>query len=106
MDKTPVSVITLKKNKIIVRKEVIDLSIPKLFWTSLRTLLIHQAHHSILAGHREERRLYDSLQQDYYWPNMVMDDDNIANSCNQCPRMGVKFKYQRQLELFPPAGVL
>lgn len=50
--------------------------------------------------------MYELLRKDYYWPHMASDVYNTVNKYSQSQQMGIKFKLQRQLERFSPAGPL
>lgn len=100
------SAFALDENKVPIRKEPIDESIQELVPTSLRALLLQQAHQSTLADRHGEPSMYDSLRQDYYQQHTVADVYNIVKNCVLSTLMGTRFKHPRHLKRFPPAGRL
>lgn len=84
----PRCVFTFDKNEVFIRKATINGSIPKLVPTSLSSSLLQQAHHSTFQGHCGERRMYQSLQRDYYSSQMVPGVYKTLQNCSQCLRMG------------------
>lgn len=48
----------------------------------------------------------DSFRREFYWPNMVSDVYKVFNKRTGDRRMGIRFNYQRKLDLFTPAGHL
>ena len=50
---------------------------------SLRPLLLHEAHDSLLAGHLGQRKVCDRLAA-YYWPNLAHDVARYVESCQLC----------------------
>lgn len=50
--------------------------------------------------------MYDLLRRDYYWLHMVTDVYSTVKKICMCPCIDMKFKHQRQLELFSPAQPL
>lgn len=89
----PGSAFIFEKNEVTIWKFSINWSIQKPVPASLRAWLLHQAHHSILAGYLTERKIYDSLPEDYYWSQMVRRVYNIGNNYSQCPYTDTRFKY-------------
>ena len=45
---------------------------------------MQEYHDGRLAGHFSGPRLYKTLVQSWWWPNMYTDAMNYANSCPQC----------------------
>lgn len=64
------------------------------------------SHYHLLAGHSGQRRMYDTMRRDYYWPHMANDVAEIINQCQSCARNRGHVKLQRQLQLFPASGPL
>lgn len=50
--------------------------------------------------------MYDTLRREYYWPNRSTDVCNTVQHCHGWHRMSTRFKHQRQLQPFPPSGLL
>lgn len=78
----------------------------KLVSTSLLARILHPAHCFLLAGNPVERRMYDSIRRECYRPHMVSGIYTVLNTRTECSCMGTTFRYQRKLELFPPADSL
>lgn len=72
----------------------------------MRPILLHLAHHSILAGHPGKRRMYDSLRRAYYCPNIVAEAYCTVKSYMDCPIIGTKLWHERKLGLFSSSGPL
>lgn len=104
--KIPVSAFTFDKIGIVLRNAPIDRSVQKPVPTSLRGRLFQQARYSRSVGHNEQRKMYNSLRGNIYWPLMATKVYCTVNNRSRFPRIGTKLKHHRQLELFPPAGPL
>lgn len=50
--------------------------------------------------------MYDTLRSKYFWLNMSADVYSTVRYCQDCPRVGTKFKHQGQKKLFLPSGSL
>lgn len=44
--------------------------------------------------------MYDTFLREYYWRHMFAHVYNTVRNFQDYPRIGTKFKYQRQLQLF------
>lgn len=72
----------------------------------MRPTIVHPTQNAALAGHPEERRLYDILTSEYYWPNMSTDVYDELQQREDIPWIGTKFKQRLHLQLFSPRGRL
>ena len=69
---------------------------------TLRARVLNMAHHSPLAGHPGQTRMYYTLRQFYYWPSMAADVYNTVRNCHHCARNRIRLKKKTNpLALFP-----
>ena len=69
---------------------------------SLRPRLLTLAHHSLLAGHPGQNRLYYTLRLTYYWPQMSVDIAATVRDCRSCARNRIRLRrHLNRLQLFP-----
>lgn len=94
------------KNEVLVRQAPLDGSIYELPLISLQPIILYLVYYSTSVGHRGVRRMYDSLRREYYWCIMAADVYITVQSCTDCPRLEMKFRLLRRLDLFPPNGSL
>lgn len=93
----------VEKTRIVFQRAPIDEPIIKLTTTLLIAALLQLAHYSALVGHSRARRMYDLLQRDSSCTNTATEAYNTVGHCGKSPFTGRKFKYKRNMELFPPA---
>lgn len=94
----------LKKSGLLMSLSPIYGSLQNVVPQSLRSIILNLADNPTLPGHSGEFRMYDTLRSEYSWRNMSTDVHNKVRHCQHWPRMGIKFKNQRQLQLFLPSG--
>lgn len=63
-------------------------------------------HSTVIAGSLGNRRMYESLRKEFYYPHMETNVFTVANDCTESTRMSIKFDCQRKLELFTPTSPL
>ena len=69
---------------------------------SFRSRLLTLAHHSQLAGHPGQNRLYYTLRLTYYWPHMSVDIAATVRDCRSCARNRIRLRrHLHRLKLFP-----
>ena len=54
--------------------------------SSIRELLIREAHGGGLAGHFGEKKTYEALKEHFYWPAMTRDVCRIVERCVTCKK--------------------
>ncbi|RDX96092.1 Retrovirus-related Pol polyprotein from transposon 17.6, partial [Mucuna pruriens] len=52
--------------------------------TSIRELLVREAHEGGLMGYFDERKTYETLHENFYWPHMRRDVHHICERCLVC----------------------
>jgi len=66
-----------------------------------KRLLIHQ-HQSVLAGHPDSRRMYNTLRRYMNWPTMVVDVYKHVEQCPACAKNSLsERKHTTLMRLFP-----
>lgn len=50
--------------------------------------------------------MYDTVQWDYFWPNVVVELYETVSSCQKCVGNSIKAKHRRYLHLFPATDPL
>ena len=69
---------------------------------TLRPRVLSLSHHSLLAGHPGQTRLYNTLRRTYYWPHMAADAFATVRNCQRCARNRIKLRKKTNfLKLFP-----
>ena len=77
---------------------LVQVVVPK----SLRSRLLHLAHHALPAGHPGQNRMYYTLRRWYYWPHMASDVMHEVRSCGPCAKNRLRLrKHLNRLKLFP-----
>ena len=54
--------------------------------TDLRLKVLQLKHDHILTGHVGQNKTLESVQCDYFWPNLCMFVQEFCNSCTTCKR--------------------
>lgn len=57
-----------------------------------------------MAGHPGQRRLYDSIRREFYWPHMDNNDYTTVSNCTAGAQNWVETKLRRRLQLFPASS--
>ena len=71
----------------------------------LRTFLLEDAHSGLLAGHLSEKRVYNRLRRDYWWPGMRGEIRKHCRSCLTCAtRKGTGRATRPPLQPIPVGG--
>ena len=71
----------------------------------LQTPLLEDAHSGLLAGHLAEKRVYDRLRRDYWWPGMRGEVRKHCRSCLTCAtRKGTGRATHPPLQPIPVGG--
>ena len=69
---------------------------------SIRPRLLTLTHHSLLAGHPGQNRMFYTLRETYYWPHMAADIAATVRNCRHCARNRVRLRrHLHRLKLFP-----
>lgn len=67
---------------------------------SLRAGILYMSYYPVLAGHRGNSRLYDSLRHDNYWCHMNNDAYTTVVDCQSCAMQSLRACHQKLLRLF------
>lgn len=78
----------------------IQVRVPRALWSRL----LYLPHSSVIARHPEQRRMYDSMQREFYWPQMVDNLYTVVSNCSACERNRVEPQLKRQLQLCSASG--
>lgn len=73
---------TLDKEEVFIRRTAVEEALQKLVLQSLRQRLYNLSNHSGLSGHRGQRRMYGTMQRNYFWPNMATNMYKTVSNCN------------------------
>lgn len=65
-----------------------------------RARVLFLCHHSLLAAHPGERRTYDSMGKELFWPHMANDVYATVRHWHSCTKSQIHGKRQPQLKLF------
>ena len=69
---------------------------------TLRPRVLKLSHHSLMAGHPGQTRLYNTLRRVYYWPHMAADVFATVRNCTRCAKNRIKLRRRTNyLKLFP-----
>ncbi|RDX91218.1 hypothetical protein CR513_26834, partial [Mucuna pruriens] len=52
--------------------------------SSIRQLIVNEAHEGGLVGHFGEHKTFEILNEHFYWPHMRKDVHNICERCLTC----------------------
>lgn len=63
----------LDKDSVVTRRTPIDGALQKLVPQLMRESKLHLSHYPSLAGHHGQRRIYETMHRDYYWPKMAQN---------------------------------
>lgn len=97
---------SFNKDGVLIRRGPNDRAMQKLVTQLTRLHILYLSHHPPLAGHTGLRRMYPTMRQSYYCPNMVQDVYYAVSSCHSSARNGTLFKHKRHMQLFQVAGPL
>lgn len=78
----------------------------KVFSMSLQPHFLYHLHFPTTAGHPGEKRMYDSMPKEYFWPHTASDGYTAARDCIQCYHNKRSGTRRRSLQLFLPSGPL
>lgn len=74
---------------------------------ALRERLCTMAHAPVLAGHPGQSRMFYTLRESYYWPQMAADIAATVCNCAKCARNRLRLRrHLNRLQLFPATGPL
>lgn len=73
---------------------------------TLRQRILTLAHYTSIAGHLEQRQMYDTLQHNFFWPYMANDVYNAVDQCSSCARNRNRNQHKQPLQLFSPTQPL
>lgn len=92
---------------VLVRVSPIDGSRAYVVPERLRQKILLLAHHSRLGGHPGINKMYYTLRQSFYWPNMMADIRRCCQECHSCvqERLALR-KHASALKLFPASRPL
>lgn len=92
--------------RLLIHKSIVDeakgVAVPE----SLRKQILYLSHHLTLSGHQIQRRIYDTLRQNYYWRHMVRDDYVTIIQCASFSRKGSQYRHKGRLKFFSAKGIL
>ena len=75
--------------------------------TTLREKLLYFSHYPATSGHPGGTRLFHTLRQRFYWPNMSIDSYLTVRMCPDCAKARIKLrKHNSEMKTFPPSGPL
>lgn len=99
--KLPRSKFTLDRDGSLVRTAPIDAAVQKAVLRCLQPRLLYHSHSPILAGHRDQRRMYDSMWSQYYWPHVANDFYTTVEDCRECVQNKSSEKPRHSIQLLP-----
>ena len=74
------------------------LCVPK---SSIREVLVKEAHEGGLMGHFGVQKTYDILHEHFYWPHMKSDVHSLCDKCLVCKKAKSKVKPHGLYTLLP-----
>lgn len=90
----------------LVHKSAVNNTIPNVVPITLQPTILFLAHHPVLPGHPRERKMYDTLCWEYYWPHMWNNIYQTLRDCQMRPKESTAWRHQRHLRLFSATGLL
>lgn len=82
--------------------ECIRAVVPQLF----RQRVLYLSHYPPIAEHPGQRRMYDSLRREFYWPYMAHDAYTTLDACKSCTISNTRYIQKRLLQVCLPSGSL
>lgn len=74
---------------------------------SIQPRLLNLAHGTVIGAHCGDRKMYKTLQRDYYWPGLAVDCYNVVRSCVICAKERVRRNEKKApMKLFPATAPL
>lgn len=73
---------------------------------SLKVRTLRAEHYHPMAGHQDERRIYDTMQKKFFWSHMAIDVYETVINCATCASINEPTKLKRHLQFFPASGPL
>lgn len=73
---------------------------------SLCRRIVYLCRYPLTARHPGERRIYDTLCRNLYWPHMASGVQRTVAQCVSYARGGSTYRHKRRLQLFPAFGPL
>lgn len=74
--------------------------------TSLQERILYLARHPHIAGHENQRWMYDTMGRTYWWPHTASTVHSTITKCKRCARSGSQFRYKHPFQLFPASKFL
>ena len=62
--------------------------------SSLRLLLLQEAHGGGLMGHFGRDKTFATLSKNYFWPKMYRDASHFTNRCSTCHKAKTKAQFE------------
>lgn len=73
----------------------------------LKDCILHVTHYAKLADHREGRKLYYLIRQNFYWPAQAIDCYATVGRCPHCARNRINLRQNfAELQLLPAEAPL
>lgn len=82
--KHPTSCYSYSHDGILVRKTHVDGALQKVVPATLRARILYLSRYLALAGHTQDKCVYDTMRKDFYWPHMRKDVYTLVNECHSC----------------------
>lgn len=89
------SVSLFGKGGVLIRQSRINGVLQKAWPTSLCTCVVYLVNRPFSASHSGERRLFDTLQCEHYWSDMVDDACKMVAGCQSCAGQGSITRHQK-----------
>lgn len=96
----------INKKRVFAQRAHTDEALKKLVPQPLRQGMLSLLPYPSLFAHLEQRRLYDTMQRDCFYPNMALDVNDTVRSCESCAKNSSDAKHKRHLHLFSATGPL
>lgn len=97
---------TINKSRLVIRKAHVDgivlVAIPQTLWSPLQ----YRSYYPVLAGHPGQRRMYESMQREFYCLHTANAFYATVSSCNAHAQNRVEFKLKKQLQIFSASNLL
>lgn len=102
---TPGTLLDVDQDGFVVRSSQEDGALQMLIPAAFQNRLLYLNQDPVAAGHAGARRMYDSMRQKLYWPQMANDVDEYVPNCSSCERNpGTQYAHAKKLMLFPPVN--
>lgn len=83
---------TVNKYGLIVLMAPVDRAVRGAMFPALQSWVMHHSNNLIMAGHPAQIKMFDFMQEEFYWLHIGNDIYTTSDSCSACAQNRVKSK--------------